>query len=155
MANPLKELELSVYGFQFIQELPIEAPPARVWTSLANVNAWARFGPDAAQAPKSTLELWPGGRWLLETKDGTQNLFGMVTLVEPNKLLRLQGQMAMTHLPINTVVIFELQPQKDGRTTLLRLGQRTFGYMEADLEKRVKGGWGNLLPSLKKLAENQ
>ena len=28
MANPLKELELVGYGFQFIQEVPIGVPPA-------------------------------------------------------------------------------------------------------------------------------
>ena len=37
MANPLKLLKLKPKGFQFIKELPIQASPEKVWSSLINV----------------------------------------------------------------------------------------------------------------------
>ena len=34
MANPLKLLKLKPTGFQFIQEVPIDAAPAKVWKAI-------------------------------------------------------------------------------------------------------------------------
>ncbi len=154
MANPLKELSLKPIGFQFIQELPIDAPPEKVWAALLNVGDWFRME-DGRPRPKTTLDARPGGQWLSYAADGTASLFATVTLVEPKKLLRLAGQIGMSHLPVTHVVIFELQPRAGGKATLLRLGQRSFGFMEEDTEKRMQGGWGQLLPQLKEAAEKK
>jgi uncharacterized protein YndB with AHSA1/START domain len=153
MANPLKELPLAAHGFQFIQELPIEAPPARVWSALTNVNAWFSMDPDPALRTKNTLELRPGGQWCSERKDGTQTFNGIISHIEPQKLLRLWGPFGLTHLPASSVIIFELQPRQDGKTTLLRLGQRTFGFLDPEAESKFRNGWNMLLPRLKELAE--
>ncbi|MGA2440741.1 MAG: hypothetical protein ABSH08_07270 [Tepidisphaeraceae bacterium] len=59
----------------------------------------------------------------------------------------------MTHLPITTVLIFELQPKAGGKSTLLRLGQRSFGFIDADMKQRYAKIWKHLLPQLKELAE--
>jgi len=59
----------------------------------------------------------------------------------------------MTHLPVTTVVIFELQPQAGGKSTLLRLGQRSFGLIDADMKKRSSMMWKHFLPQIKELAE--
>jgi uncharacterized protein YndB with AHSA1/START domain len=153
MANPLKLLKLKVTGFQFIQELPIDAPPKKVWAALLNVGKWFTMTPDGSPPPKNVLEAWPGGRWYSEAKDGTQSLNAIVTRIEPGKLLRLSGPIGLTHLPVNNVNIFELQPKNSGKTTLLRVGQRTFGFLDADVEEKYAGGWGQLLQILKKNAE--
>jgi uncharacterized protein YndB with AHSA1/START domain len=153
MANPLKELPLAAHGFQFIQELPIEATPARVWAALTNINGWFLADPDPTYRGKNTLELFPGGKWCSERKDGTVLFNAFVSYIEPQKLLRLWGPFGMTHLPVSSVVIFELQPRHDGRTTLLRLGQRTFGFIDPEAEQRFQGGWNKMLPRLKELAE--
>jgi uncharacterized protein YndB with AHSA1/START domain len=153
MANPLKLLKLKITGFQFIQEVPIDAPPKKVWASLMNVGKWFGFEPDSATWPKTTLEAWPGGRWFTQSKDGTSALNAIVTRIEPEKLLRMAGPIGLTHLPVNNVFIFELQPKNNGKSTLLRLGQRTFGFVDADLKKRFNGGWKHQLGQLKKFAE--
>ena len=153
MANPLKELELSIKGFQFIQEIPINASPAKAWAAITSPAGWFSMSPEGKPA-KSSLELTPGGRWLIETPEGASTLFATVNLVEPQKLLRVSGHCGLSHLPALSVVIFELQPQKDGKATLLRLGHRAFGYIDADLEKRYSGGWATFLPKIKALAEN-
>lgn len=155
MANPLKLLKLKPTGFQFIQELPIDATPKKVWASLLNVVKWFRFDDEPGMGSNQTLEAWPGGRWISESKDGTAALHGIVTHLEPNKLLRLSGPVGLTHLPVNNVFIFELQAKKDGKATLLRFGQRTFGFVDTDLKKRYAGGWKKLLPQLKSLAEGK
>jgi uncharacterized protein YndB with AHSA1/START domain len=155
MANPLKLLKLKPTGFQFIQELPIDAPPKKVWAALLNVGKWFGFDPDRSQWPKATLEAWPGGRWFTESKDGEMMLNAIVTRIEPEKLLRMSGPIGLSHLPVNSVYIFELQPKKDGKETLLRFGQRTFGFLTADVKKSYGGGWKKLLPQLKELAEGR
>ena len=153
MANPLTILSLEPKGFQFIQEIPIAATPEKVWAALQNVGNWFIFDPDPAKRPKHILEMRPGGRWTMEFPDGTIDLNATVTRIEPNKLLRVSGHFGMSHLPVTTVLIFELQPEKGGTSTLLRLGQRTFGFLDAEAETRFKGGWAKLLPELKALAE--
>lgn len=155
MANPLKLLKLKPTGFQFIQELPIDAPPKKVWASLLNIGKWFGFEPDRADWAKSTLEAWPGGRWFSETKDGEERLNAIVTLIEPGKLLRMSGPIGMSHMPVNSVYIFELQPRNDGKGTLLRFGQRTYGFLTPDVKKNFGGGWKKLLPQLKELAESK
>ena len=153
MANPLKELELSVTGFQRITELPIEATPAKVWAALIQTDGWFGFTPDRATWPKSKLNLTAGGQWISHNNDGAQMYLATVTYFEPGKLLRLAGPMGLSHLPVINVFIFELQPKNDGKTTLLRLGQRVFGFLDADVQTRMAGGWKQLLENLKAASE--
>src|SRR5579862_1884166 len=138
MANPLKMLDLKPQGFQFIEEIAVEASPAIVWKSLLNADGWFGFSPNPNEIPKASLEARPGGRFILEHKDGTHAMFGTVALIQPEKLLRLSGQLGLTHLPVTTAVIFELQPQNDGKTTLLRFCQRTFGFIDDGTKEKFQ-----------------
>src|ERR1035437_1868293 len=140
-------LKLKPVSFQSIQEIPIAAPPKKVWKTVLNVGSWFRFGED--RGPKQTLEPWAGGRWVVKEANGTTGLFAIVTLIEPGKLLRLSGPIGLSHLPVSNAMIFELQPKKDGKATLLRLGHRAFGFMDADVKKRYSGAWKHLLGNLK------
>jgi len=79
-----------------------------VWAALLNVGGW--FIHDAAHPAKQKLELRPGGKWISESADRTATQMMTVVYCEPGKLLRLCGQMGVTHLPVTTVIIFELQP---------------------------------------------
>src|SRR4051812_40910795 len=154
MANPLKLLELKATGFQFIEEVPINAPPKTVWKSLMDFGSWFTFDPDPAKRPKMTVDARVGGQWISEARDGSViSLIGTITHIEPGKLLRMGGQMAMTHLPVMNALIWELVPQEDGKRTLLRFCQRTFGFLDAETEQRFQGGWKQLLPQLKAAAE--
>jgi len=151
MANPLQMLPLAASGFQFIQEAAITAAPAKVWSSVTNPNAWFFFNPDPATRPKHTFALRAGGQWISESKDGNSALMATVLLIEPGKLLRLSGPLGLSHLPLTTVVIFELTPQGSG--TLLKVGMRSCGYMDAEVEKRYAGAWQRLLSQIKAAAE--
>ncbi|CAN5679395.1 hypothetical protein BH09PLA1_BH09PLA1_22390 [soil metagenome] len=153
MANPLKMLKLKPMGFQFIQELKIDAKPGKVWKSLIKVDGWFKFDPTMKNKGRK-LELWPGGRFYNEGADGTQALHAIVTHIEPGKLLRLSGQMGNTHLPMDGVFIFELQERKPSGT-LLRFCQRTFGFLDPEIQMKMAGGWGKLLPQIKQMAERK
>lgn len=153
MANPLKMLKLKPQGFQFIQEIPIDAPPAAVWKALLDMGNWFGFK-DMPDFPKMKLEPHVGGSVTASNTDGSVQMFhGVVGHLEREKLLRINGPMMMTHLPVTNAMIWELVPSKDGQATTLRFCQRTFGYITADLKKNFQGGWNKLWPNLKALAE--
>jgi uncharacterized protein YndB with AHSA1/START domain len=151
MANPLKMLKLKAQSVQFIMEVPIAAPPKKVWSTLLKPSGWFFFDPQ--RRAKHTLDVRPGGLWTSANPDGSAALMGTVVYVEPGKLLRIAGQLGMTHVPVSSVIIFELQPQKDGIATLLRIGTRMFGFMDPDVKKHYQEGWKNLFGQLKAAAE--
>jgi uncharacterized protein YndB with AHSA1/START domain len=154
MANPLQLLKLKPVSFQFIEELAIDAAPAKVWKTLLNMNSWFHFDPDPAKWPKSKIDARAGGQVLVTNPAGYSVLFGTVTLIEPGKLLRIGGSIGMSHLPINSVIIFELQPQRGGKSTLLRFCQRSTGLATPDLEKNARRNWkSTMLKNLKEAAE--
>ena len=155
MANPLKLLELKPTGLQFIHELPVAAPPKKVWKALLSVGKWFVFDPDPRKWPKQTLEARPGGRWFVERKDGSSSLHGLVTHVEPEKLLRLSGPIGLSHLPVSTAVIFELQERAGGNGALLRVGVRVFGFLHSEVKQRYPEVWKQFLPKIKALAEGK
>jgi uncharacterized protein YndB with AHSA1/START domain len=156
MANPLKMLKLKPTGFQFIQEVAINAPPARVWKAILNVKKWFYFREQGDDWANIRLEPRIGGRFIGGSKDGSiADLHGIVTRIERNKLLRINGHMGMSHLPVQNAMIWELQPRKGGKATQLRFCQRTFGYLTADIEKNFQGGWKRLFVQLKELAEKK
>src|SRR4051794_4611427 len=121
MANPLQLLDLKPRGFQFIQEVPVNATPKKTWAALLNFPGWFAFDPK--NRPKVIIERRVGGRFITRSRDGNTSLHGTITYMEPGKLLRFAGQMGMTHVPVMHVFIWELQPQDGGKTTLLRFGQ--------------------------------
>jgi len=153
VANPLKMLKLKPTGFQFIQELKVNASAKRTWDALLKVEGWFTFNSSMSNKGRK-LEVWPGGRFFNTLPDGTQMYYGIVTHIEPGKLLRLNGPMGNTHMPVESVYIFEIQ-ERGANASLLRFCQRTYGYIDKDLSKRMKNGWGKLLPQLVALAERR
>ena len=155
MPQPLKMLKLKPTHFQFIQEVKIDAPPKRVWQTILDVGGWFRFEETDTKS-KRTLEPWVGGRFYGEDPaDGSTSLYTTITYLQPEKLLRMSGPMGMSHVPTNNVFIFELQPENDGKATLLRFCQRTFGYLTENVSKDYQGGWKQLFAQLKGLAEKK
>ena len=152
MANRIKLLKLKQRGFQFVQNISIAAPPAKAWAALLDMQGWFQFAD--GHTAKITFDPRLGGLFATESRDGSVTmLHGVVAHLEPNRVLRINGPMGVTHLPINNVMIWELYPQAGGKRTLLRFCQRTFGFLTDDIEKNFRGGWSKLLPQLKALAE--
>lgn len=152
MANPLKMLKLKTQSIQMIHEIRVAAAPGQVWSTLLEPTSWFQFDPDPAKHSRQQLELRPGGQWTVQYPSGSATIFGTVVYFEPEKLLRISGQLGLTHLPVNGVMIFELQ-SKDGKSTLLRVGIRMLGYMDAGVKKRYQVGWKQLMGNIKNRAE--
>jgi uncharacterized protein YndB with AHSA1/START domain len=153
MANPLKMLKLKPAGFQLLNETPLKAPPAKVWKIITNPTSWFGFTPVGEPNNKQSFKLAPGGTWTVTNKDGVQMLLATVTHIEPGKLLRLSGPIGLAHLAISNAIIFELVPQNDGKTTLLRSAHRSFGFITSDIKGNYTGAWKHLLAKLKYAAE--
>ena len=148
MANPLKLLKLKPTNFQILQEIPVKAPPAKVWKTLLACK-WFEFEPGRTDC---SLEAKIGGRFMMAHRDGSvERLFGFVSHLEPNKLLRIYGPGVMSHLPTSTALIWEVQPAKSG--SVLRFCQRSYGAMTSDAKKSQEKGWKFMHGNLKKLAE--
>ena len=154
MANPLKMLKLKPTTIQIIQEVPIDAPPAKVWRAVLDAKAWIGAAMMNPKAVKSTVEPKVGGRFTYERGDGSeQRLLGFISHVEPNKLLRVYGPGVMSHLPCACTMIWELQPAKGGKATVLRFCERSYGSLPPGTAKSHQGGWKMVLAKLKKAAE--
>jgi uncharacterized protein YndB with AHSA1/START domain len=149
MANPLKMLKLKPAFIQIMQEVPIDAPPAKVWRTLIS-GAW--FGDP--QRPSGKIEPKIGGLFTMQRKDASESrLFGFVSHLEPNKLLRIFGPGPMSHLPATCTMIWELQPQKGGKSTLLRFVERAYGAVTPDIKKSHTRGWKEMFATLKAMAQ--
>src|SRR4051812_46856569 len=149
MANPLKMLKLKPTFIQIMQEVPIDAPPAKVWRTLMS-GAW--FGDPAR--PSGKIEPKIGGLFTMGRKEGSEaRLFGFVLHPGPNKLLRVFGPGPMSHLPATCTLIWELQPEKNGKATLLRFVERGYGAMTPDIKKSHTQGWKEMFATLKGMAE--
>ena len=155
MANPLKMLKLKPTGFQFIHEIKIDAPPAKVWKAVLDVGTWFRFD-QVPDFPEMKLDPRIGGLLTSSNGDGSVQMYsGMVTHIEREKLLRINGPMGASHLPLMSAMIWELTPRDGGKGTTMRFCHRAFGYITADLKKNYQGGWKQLWPQLKGLAEGK
>ena len=152
MPDPVKLLTLKPEWFQFIQEVKIDAPPAKAWKSLMDVERWWKFRMFDGKS-RLKLEPWAGGRFHEAGPNGIEALHCFVTYIEPGKLLRMNGPLGMSHLPVNHVFIFELQPSGTG--TVLRFCQRSHGLMTPKVKQSFQGGWPALFKELKKLAEGK
>ena len=146
--QPLKMLKIKPGGFQFIQQIDIDAPPEKTWKALVSIGKWFNLGPNEGKALK--LEPWAGGRFYAKYGD-IEHLHAIVTYIEPNKLIRFSGQMGMSHVPVLRAFIFQLEPK--GKGTLLKLCHRCYGMIDSEAEGRYRGGWKQLLPKLKAFAE--
>jgi uncharacterized protein YndB with AHSA1/START domain len=153
MANPLQILDIKPAGFQFIEESTINATPKTVWEVVLNPGKWFGFDPDPAKWSKHTFKGEVGGQWIVETPAGTKFLYATIAYMEPGKLIRMSGQFGFSHLPVTCVSIYEFVPQNDGKATLLRVGNRVFGMIDAELETRFRNAWKKLLPNIKAAAE--
>jgi uncharacterized protein YndB with AHSA1/START domain len=141
-------LKIKPGGFQFIQQIDIDASPQKTWKALINIGGWFNIAPGEGRSLK--LEPWAGGRFYSKQGD-IEHLNAIVTYIEPHKLIRFSGQMGMSHLPVISAFIFQLEPKGNG--TLLKLCHRCYGMIDTEAKQRYSGGWKQLLAKLKAFSE--
>ena len=123
-------------------EIPLKASPARVYQALTHdISAW--WDPDASWGKgKLVLEPKVGGRMWEDFGNGEGALFGIVTYVEQNKKLEIEGDHGLGS-GVQGYIRFELVPQEEG--VLLKFSHRAFGEISERSRQRFPEGWQQLL----------
>lgn len=136
-------------SFHIEQEVEIAAPRERVWTSMLDVQGWWGhcFG---ARETRLRLEAFPGGRFYEDSPD-SQALFGVVTYIKAPEVLRLNGPLGMSRLPVTSV--YEWKLEERGKGTTLLLMHRAVGLLDPAWHEAHEKGWRELWVHLKALAE--
>lgn len=124
-------------------EVPIKASPERIYQALTrDIAEW--WDPDASWGRgKLVLEPEVGKRMWEDFGNGEGALFGIVTYVEHNKKLEIEGDHGLGS-GVQGYIRLELVPQED-RTTLLKFSHRAFGEISERSRQRFPEGWKQLL----------
>ena len=127
--------------YEIAQEVVIDAPSSKVWTALTtDIGKWWAFRLVDGEV---SLDAQLGGHFVEKAADGSGALWGVVTQVKAGTLLRLEGQLGMTDMPVKSHYTYELEGKGDG--TLLKLTHYCFGQLSADSGKDHNEGWKALL----------
>lgn len=138
-------------SFQIEQEIKINAKPEKVFARLTNdVTPW--WDHSFNENPKAViLEPKVGGRFYEDFGNDGGALYCIVTFLEKNKKLAMQGSMGMRGAVFGNIV-FELEAQGDA--TVLKLSHHAFGDVTDEHKKNYSSGWQQLLGQrLKSLVE--
>ena len=123
-------------------EIPIDAPPARVWKAFVDsIGAWwpKDFYVTAEPRPM-TLEAKAGGRMFERGKDGSELLWSTVIALDPNKSMDMVGYLTPAYGgPATSMIHLEFEPHGDG-ATLLKVSDAIFGRIGEKLQS-IKDGW--------------
>lgn len=132
----------TVSVFHVELEVPIQASPARIYQALTHdIARW--WDPDASWGRgKLVLEPEVGKRMWEDFGNGEGALFGIVTYVERNKKLEIEGDHGLGS-GVQGYIRFELVPQGEG--TILKFSHRAFGEISERSRQRFPEGWKQLL----------
>lgn len=133
--------ELAIRTMSIEQEITLSAPAARVFRALTEeMDSW--WSPRLYDAPTQiTLEPHVGGRFY-EVHGGNTILWAIVTCIEPNKKVVLDGPLGIAK-PVAGVTAFELE-EKNGKTTV-RVSHRAVGEITEEQIAGYGRGWGRLI----------
>jgi len=123
-------------------EVPIKASPERIYQVLTrDIANW--WDPDSSWGRgKLMLEPEVGKRMWEDFGNGEGALFGIVTYVEHNKKLEIEGDHGLGS-GVQGYIRFELVPQEG--VTILKFSHRAFGEISERSRGRFSEGWKQLL----------
>ncbi len=123
-------------------EIPINAPPERVWAALIDEIGvwWPKDFYATAEPGPITLEARAGGRLFERGRGGSELLWFTVIAIDPGKSLDLVGSLTPAYGgPATTMLHLELEPNGDG-ATLFKVSDDIFGRIGDNLQS-IKDGW--------------
>ena len=145
-----KDADIIEGSFVVEQRTEIAAPRAKAWAALLDVDAWwshHMFKPRR----KFVLEPWPGGRFYEAVENNQGALWGTVTHLETERLLRLSGALGMS-LPVSSCYEYRLT-DGPGQSTVLHLTHRAIGILMKDWKQRHEDGWAEMMKNLTAFTE--
>jgi len=131
--------------FDFMQiemDVTIQASPDRVFQAITHDIASWWDETCTYKRGKMILEPEVGKRFYEDCGNGGGSLFGIVTLIEQNKLLEIDGHMGMEQ-PVQGFVRYELVPL--GKATLLKFTHRASGKLRAGIQETYTQGWTDMI----------
>ena len=143
-------------GFISIFRDEIKTSPAQLWHALVQLPRWwSAEHTYSGQASNLSLDAQAGGCWCERWGNGSSVQHGQVVLVQPERTLRLVGNLGpLQELPVTGVLTFTIATQET--KTILRLTYRVSGAPDAGLDKLaplVDQVIGQQFRRLKSLAE--
>jgi len=139
-------------------EVPIDAPPKRVWEALVErTTQWWHKDFYIGKTPRGfVIEPRPGGRMYEDWGDGAGMVWMTVVEVDPPRVLQLAGHLtAPFGGPATTHLRLTLDPRGKSETTL-RVSEQAFGRVDEKLRQELHDGWTLLLgEGLKGYVERQ
>lgn len=150
--NIMSNLTPTIYEIE--QEIVINQPREKVFQSILDMNGW--WGHRFARFPDSLrFEAHVGGRfWEVVSEDDESDgvLWGMVTRIKKNELLKISGAIGMPSVSNGS---FEIRLEEQAGNTLVKLSHHFMGGIGVDESWQVgfSKGWTEHLNDLKALAE--
>lgn len=139
-AEPVVIDTFAVETFAFEVAFFLPVPHQRAYNTFVNeVDHWWSYR--MHERARCILEPEVGGRWM-QTWDNGGALFANVLLIDPPRLLRVGGPLAMTR-PAHNVVDFAFEPITDGTT--LTVSHRGYGELEDEAGQMYLAGWQELI----------
>jgi len=123
-------------------EIPIEAPPQRVWQALVDeTGSWWRRDFYALTDPAGfKIEARAGGRGYEYAADGSELLWFTVVNVRPPRVLETVGHLTPDFGgPATMILQLRLEPSASG--TVLGLSHSIVGGISDDLAANMREGW--------------
>ena len=123
-------------------EIPLNFAPARIFKALTReIDAWWDKEYSTIKRGRVVLEAELGKHFYEDWGDGNGAVVGMVTYVEKDKLLEIEGHLGMDK-PAQGLLRFELVAQ--GTVTLLKVTHRATGIIRPYAIHVFTQGWKNL-----------
>ncbi|QBD75538.1 metalloregulator ArsR/SmtB family transcription factor [Ktedonosporobacter rubrisoli] len=139
--NAMSTLTSAVKFVHIEMEIPIKASPQRIFKALTyDIAAWWDREHCTYHQGQMVLEPELGKRYY-EKWAGGEALFGIVTLIEPDRVLELEGTLGMNK-PAQGVARYELIAQ--GETTLMKFSHHAFGDFTPNTQQDFESGWRNM-----------
>ena len=135
--------QITACGVAYVElELPIAAPPARVWRAIVEeTSRWFRQEFHSVADPSGfVVEPRAGGRIYETSRSGAEVLWGTVVAVDLGKSLdAVRHFPAAFGLPLTSIWHLGLEPQ--GEATLLRLSDSLIGRVSEETIAEFREGW--------------
>ena len=133
-------------------QIDIKASKATVFDAwFEDTHRWFFEKEGDQQASPTRCERELGGHFYMELPDGGFNVLAQITMVKPNKSIRMRGDCTMpSAMIINMTITFE----EDNGVTTVKVDHRMSGEFEDDLPDGFEEGWQDGLQKLKKLIES-
>jgi len=133
------------------QEVEIAAPPARVYqAALRETGSWFYVPTEESAHGRSAIEPFVGGRFWRDYGEEGGELYGHVTRLDRDALVRIAGTFGNRFASTSVV---DLAIEAKGGGSVVRLSHRVSGDVPEELASEFERGWECELANLRSFVE--